>query len=80
MNIVIDREFRDLIPPLMPEEYEGLERSIVADGCRDALVLWGDILIDGHNRYEICESHGIPYQTTQKAFESRDDAKLCSMR
>ena len=80
MNIVIDREFRDLIPPLMPEEYEGLERSIVADGCRDALVLWGDILVDGHNRYEICESHGIPYQTTQKAFESRDDAKLWMMR
>lgn len=80
MNIVIDREFRDLIPPLTPDEYEGLERSIVADGCRDALVLWGDILIDGHNRYEICESHGIPYQTTQKAFESRDDAKLWMMR
>ena len=80
MNIVIDREFRDLIPPLMPEEYEGLERSIVADGCRDALVLWGDILVDGHNRYEICESHGIPYKTTQKAFESRDDAKLWMMR
>lgn len=39
-----------------------LERSILAEGCRDALVLWGDVLVDGHNRYGICQKHGLPFQ------------------
>jgi len=74
MNIVIDKEFQSLIPPLSVEEYEGLEASILADGCRDALVLWGDTLVDGHNRYEICTAHGVPFETVQMEFDSRADA------
>lgn len=74
MQIVIDKEFQALIPPLTVEEYEGLEKSILADGCRDALVLWGDILVDGHNRYEICTTHDVPFQTVQKDFADRNDA------
>ena len=72
----IDSEFKNLIPALTDEEYKGLEQSILSEGCRDALVLWGDILVDGHNRYEICTKHGIEYKTVQKAFGSRDDVKL----
>ena len=72
MGIVIDNEFRSLIPPLTDEEYDGLRDSILSEGCRDALVLWGDTLIDGHNRYEICSRHGIPFKTIQKDFDSRD--------
>ena len=72
MGIVIDNEFRSLIPPLTDEEYDGLRDSILAEGCRDALVLWGDTLIDGHNRYEICSRHGIPFKTIQKDFDNRD--------
>lgn len=71
--ITIDREFRELIPPLSSEEYETLEKSIVDEGCRDALILWGDVLIDGHNRYEICKRHGIEFSTVQKEFASRND-------
>ena len=76
MGIVIDNEFKSLIPPLTDEEYDGLRDSILSEGCRDALVLWGDTLIDGHNRYEICSRHGIPFKTIQKDFDSRDDAML----
>lgn len=75
MSIVIDKEFKSLIPPLTDEEYAGLEESIVNDGCRDPLVLWGDTLIDGHNRWEICAKHGgIPFKTVQHDFQSRNDA------
>lgn len=80
MQIIIDKEFQSLIPPLTIEEYDGLEKSILADGCRDALVLWGDILVDGHNRYEICTTHDVPFQTVQKTFADRNDAKLWMMR
>lgn len=76
MGIVIDNEFKSLIPPLTDDEYDGLRDSILSEGCRDALVLWGDTLIDGHNRYKICEKHGIPYDTIEIEFRNRDEAKL----
>ena len=63
MSIIIDPEFKSLIPPLSVEEYNGLQASIVAEGCRDALVTWNGILLDGHNREEICRVHGIKYRT-----------------
>ena len=48
-----------------------MERSMLAEGCRDALVLWGEVLVDGHNRYEICSRHGLPFRTVQNpAFQS----------
>lgn len=80
MSIIIDPEFKSLIPPLSPAEYDGLEKSLVEEGCRDALILWGDILVDGHNRYEICIRHGIPFETVDRYFVSRDDAKLWMMQ
>jgi hypothetical protein len=77
MNITVLDELRAYIDPLTPEEHEALERSILAEGCRDALVLWGDILVDGHNRYGICQKHGIPFQTIQHPhFKSMDDVHL----
>lgn len=69
----IDKEFQSLIPPLTAEEYAGLEESILSEGCRDALVVWGDTLIDGHNRYEICTKHGIPFDTVEMDFPTRDE-------
>jgi hypothetical protein len=65
MNIRISDELRAYVDPLTSHEYEALERSIIAEGCRDALVLWGDILIDGHNRYTICQKHGLSFKTVQ---------------
>ena len=72
--IHIDTEFKNLIPPLTTEEYAGLEESILSEGCRDALVVWGDTLIDGHNRYEICTRHNIPFETTELFFKDRNEA------
>jgi hypothetical protein len=77
LSIFIDDEFKALIPPLAPDEYAQLEANILAEGCRDALVLWDDVLIDGHNRYGICEKHGIPFNTVQTTtIQSYDDAVL----
>jgi hypothetical protein len=50
MNIIVNEELKAYIDPLTPQEYGSLEQSILAEGCRDALVLWGDLLVDGHNR------------------------------
>ena len=74
MQLQIDPEFKSLIPPLSTDEYRLLEEGILSDGCRDALVVWSYIIIDGHNRYEICQKHGIEFNTMPISFESRDDA------
>lgn len=77
MNIVVNPDLQAYIDPLTPEEYTALERSILAEGCRDALVLWGEVLVDGHNRYGICQKHGIPFQTVQNTrFASMEDVHL----
>ena len=70
--MIIDVEFKGVIPAPSKEEYEGLEQSIIKEGCRDALITWQGILIDGHNRYEICTKHGIEYATIEKQFKDRD--------
>jgi len=77
MNIVVNEQLKAYIEPLTPDEHEALERSILAEGCRDALVLWGDVLVDGHNRYGICQKHGLPFQTVQNPrFQSMEDVHL----
>ena len=76
-HIQIDSEFQALIPPLSAEERAQLEANLLADGCRDPLVVWEtaageNILIDGHNRYEICTRLGIEYGIEEMLFDDRD--------
>jgi len=73
-RIEIDPDFQSLIPPLSTEERTQLEANLIADGCRDPLVLWGTILVDGHNRYEICARLGIDFDVVQREFTDREDA------
>lgn len=76
-NITVNDELKAYIDPLTSDEYAALERSLLAEGCRDALVVWGDLLIDGHNRYGICQKHGIAFNTVQnETFKSMDDVHL----
>jgi hypothetical protein len=76
LPVNIDPELQWLIPPLSEEEYTALETSLKAEGCRDALIVWGNTLVDGHNRYKLCKANNIPFTTTEKHFIDRDDAKL----
>lgn len=77
MNIVVQEDLKSYIDPLTADEHDALERSLLAEGCRDALVLWGDILVDGHNRYGLCLKHGLPFNTVQNTrFRSIDDVHL----
>lgn len=80
IKLKIDKEFKTLIRPLSPKEYEQLEANILADGCRDPIVTWHGYIIDGHNRYEICRKHNIGFKVKEMSFESRDEAVvwICS--
>ena len=73
-QLMIDEEFRTLIRPLRRDEYQQLEINLSVDGCRDPIITWNHIIIDGHNRYEICNRRHIPYAVTEMEFDSREDA------
>ena len=72
-EIIIDPEFKKLLPELDAQTLAWLEESLLEYGCMNPLVLWDNILIDGHNRYEIIKKHDLPFNTISMEFDSRDD-------
>jgi len=76
-TLKINPTFKDLIPPLSHDELHSLEESILSQGqCRDTIKIWRGIIIDGHNRYAICQKHGAQFQTQEMRFASKKDAEL----
>ena len=80
MNITIRESFKNCIPSPSEAEIAQLEQNILAEGCLDPLTVWEDgdeiVLIDGHNRHEICTKHGIHFDTRDAYFDSESDARL----
>lgn len=72
----INPEFKKLIPALTVDEFQQLEANCLAEGIRDAIVVWNGYILDGHNRYEIANKHRLQYRTVEKHFESETDAKI----
>lgn len=74
--MIIDQEFKALIPPLSEEEFKQLEENCLRDGIRDSLIVWDNngnfVLIDGHNRYEIAQKHNLPYNQRRMEFPNRE--------
>lgn len=82
-HVVIDPEFRDLLPPATPEEYESLKTQYLKDGLFvSPIVVWLNqgILVDGHRRYDIWKELGSDSMTApdilEKKFNSRGEAML----
>lgn len=72
----IDPEFESKIPPLTEDEYKQLEDNIVSEGVvLMPLIVWNGVIVDGHNRYKIAQTHpGILYDTLEKDFDNRCEA------
>lgn len=83
-HITIIDTFKYLIPPLSEEELRNLENSLLAEGCREPLIVWKKsptelILIDGHNRHAICTKHEISYEIETKSFDTDEEAKTWAL-
>jgi hypothetical protein len=90
-QIIILDELRDLIPPLQEEEFNQLEKNILTEGCREALLIWQTtanvldtnstqtsavyILVDGHNRYGICLKHKLNFKIHLISFDSLKEVR-----
>lgn len=74
--IKIDNEFKKLIPPLSIDEFKQLEENILSEGIRENIIVWNNVIIDGHNRYEIAMKHGLEFKTAEKSFTDKNDVKI----
>lgn len=82
MQIKMDKEF-ELVNRWMDADERGrLEESIIAEGCRDPIVVWkgSGVIVDGMNRYKICLENGIPYKIHLMDFENREEAMAWIIR
>ena len=75
-DLIIDEEFESVIPPLTDEEFELLKESVLNDGeVYHPLVVWNNIIVDGHHRYKILKEHPeVKYRIKERAFENRYEA------
>lgn len=77
----IDPELNNILPELSDADYKALEQSLLTDGFKGApIMVWGDIIVDGHNRYKICKEHNIPFDVKSIEFDSKEEAILWMVR
>ena len=76
INLKIDPEFQSQIPPLTDDEFKQLEENILKEGkLLSPLIVWGNTLVDGHNRYAILQKHPeIYFSTMPLRFANREEA------
>ena len=60
LKLKINPAYKSLLRPLTEEEYDLLEKSILEHGLKSPiLATQNGVVVDGHNRYEICCKHDI---------------------
>ncbi len=76
-EIIIDRQLQSLIPALQKSEYFQLETNILQYGICEPLVVWAgrNILLDGHNRYEIAQKHSLPFKVVEIELPDKEAAQ-----
>jgi hypothetical protein len=52
----INPALQSVMPPLQNNELELLTQRLLAEGCREPLVIWNGMVVDGHTRYRICHA------------------------
>lgn len=73
---VVLPEMEQLLPPLSAEQFSALEGDILENGCYAPIIVNEDmVIIDGHNRFRICEKHGLPFKMLVFSFADMLEAK-----
>ena len=69
-------ELAELLPPLSDEQLSLLEADLLKNGCYTPIIVNEDLqVVDGHNRFRICERHDLPFQMAVFAFDDLLEAK-----
>ena len=76
MELKIEEKLRDVLIPLTDEKFAALEDDILRNGCIQPIIVWNGTIVDGHNRYAICQKHGISFKTVEHDFTDMTEARL----
>jgi len=83
-EIVLDAEFRDLVPPPPPVELERIVRRLFLDGCREPLFVWNSrghkLLLTGYERFPTLKLYDIPFEIQIMEFVAREQARQFVIR
>lgn len=73
MNLKVDKEFQEKIPPLTEAEFEQLKENILSAGeVYEPIAVWNGVIVDGHNRWKIILEHPeIRYRVNEMQFADR---------
>ena len=73
VELKIDKEFKEKIPPLTDAEFEQLRENILSDGeVYEPIVTWNGVIVDGHNRWRVIqENPEIPFRTKEMDFPDK---------
>lgn len=74
MELKINEKFRSVAPPLSENEMRLLREDILANGCRDPLIVWAGVIVDGHHRYKVCRENNIPFLVMEMEFKDENEA------
>lgn len=75
-TLVVLPEMEQLLPPLSAEQFSVLEGDILENGCYTPIIANEDlVVIDGHNRFRICEKHSLPFKMLVFSFADLLEAK-----
>ena len=73
---VVLPEMEQLLPPLSVEQFSALERDVLENGCYAPIIVNESMeIVDGHNRFRICEKHGLPFKMMVFSFADLLEAK-----
>lgn len=72
LQLQINKKYEKLVPPLQEEDYDRLFNSIKENGLREPIIINKEgIILDGHNRFKICEKLNKPIKTRTEQFENK---------
>ena len=82
VGLEIKNVFKELAFPSSDTELDSLKGSLIRDGCMEPIIVWNDMILDGHKRYKICTAEKIPFDVQKVSFDSEEDAViwLCRRR
>lgn len=80
LEVTVLEQLKNFISPLTRDEKTQLEDNIIREGCKEPIVVWPhngkQIIVDGHNRFDICTRHKIEFTTREIDFSSEEEARI----
>ena len=73
-TLVTNRVFLSLSVPFEPERERELEKRLLQDGCREPIITWDGVIVDGYKRHHICAAEAIEFSVEEMDFPSEEEA------